>query len=398
MSFTFQIPEKAMLKGPNFIRKVFERGAGIPGFISFGIGNPASEAIPVKAIQEAFDYVVNNNPIELLQYGPMAGDAKLAQQTVDRLITVRHMPSEGQQLLISIGAGQDLGLVPRTLCEAGDEVYMDAYTFTNGITAVRNVGAKAIGIPMDDKGMIPEALAERAKSGKGRYIYLIPNFQNPTGITMPLERRKEIYAVAAKYNLFIYEDDPYGEIRFTDYSVPTFKEMDTDNRVIYAGSYSKTLSAGLRVGFLYGPKQAIEAIQALKNNSDGQMPLVTQRVVSRLLDVLDYDAQIQHVAKVYKEKADLMMATFREHGSDKVHFVEPTGGMFLWMTMPEGVDCDAFFEACMEHKVGIVPGAAFAADGVPAGQSFRFSFTYPSKEDIVKGMTIVGQLTKEFVK
>ncbi|WP_251440731.1 PLP-dependent aminotransferase family protein [Veillonella intestinalis] len=398
MSFTFQIPEKAMLKGPNFIRKVFERGAGIPGFISFGIGNPASEAIPVKAIQEAFDYVVNNNPIELLQYGPMAGDAKLAQQTVDRLITVRHMPSEGQQLLISIGAGQDLGLVPRTLCEAGDEVYMDAYTFTNGITAVRNVGAKAIGIPMDDKGMIPEALAERAKSGKGRYIYLIPNFQNPTGITMPLERRKEIYAVAAKYNLFIYEDDPYGEISFTDYSVPTFKEMDTDNRVIYAGSYSKTLSAGLRVGFLYGPKQAIEAIQALKNNSDGQMPLVTQRVVSRLLDVLDYDAQIQHVAKVYKEKADLMMATFREHGSDKIHFVEPTGGMFLWMTMPEGVDCDAFFEACMEHKVGIVPGAAFAADGVPAGQSFRFSFTYPSKEDIVKGMTIVGQLTKEFVK
>lgn len=398
MSFTFQIPEKATLKGPNFIRKVFERGAGIPGFISFGIGNPASEAIPVKAIQEAFDYVVNSKPIELLQYGPMAGDATLAEQTIERLITVRHMPREGQQLLISIGAGQDLGLVPRTLCEAGDEVYMDAYTFTNGITAVRNVGAKPIGIAMDKDGMIPEALEEKAKSGKGKYIYLIPNFQNPTGITMPLERRKAIYAVAAKYNLFIYEDDPYGEIRFTDYSVPTFKELDTDNRVIYAGSYSKTLSAGLRVGFLYGPKQAIEAIQALKNNSDGQMPLVTQRVVSRLLEVLDYDAQIQQVANVYKEKAELMMATFREHGSDKVHFVEPTGGMFLWMTMPDSVDCDAFFEACMAHKVGIVPGAAFAADGVPAGQSFRFSFTYPSKEDIVKGMTIVGQLTKEFVK
>lgn len=398
MSFTFQIPDKATLKGPNFIRKVFERGAGILGFISFGIGNPASEAIPVKAIQEAFDYVVNSKPIELLQYGPMAGDAKLAEQTVERLITVRHMPKEGQQLLISIGAGQDLGLVPRTLCEAGDEVYMDAYTFTNGITAVRNVGAKAIGIPMDDEGMLPEALEERAKSGKGKYIYLIPNFQNPTGITMPLERRKAIYAVAAKYNLFIYEDDPYGEIRFTDHVVPTFKELDVDNRVIYAGSYSKTLSAGLRVGFLYGPKQAIEAIQALKNNCDGQMPLVTQRVVSRLLDVLDYDAQIQHVAKVYKEKADLMMATFRTHGSDKVKFVEPTGGMFLWMTMPDEVDCEAFFEACMEHKVGIVPGAAFAADGVPAGKSFRFSFTYPSKEDIVKGMTMVGQLTKEFIK
>ena len=386
------------MKGPNFIRKVFERGAGIPGFISFGIGNPASEAIPVEAIQEAFDHVVHTNPIEILQYGPMAGDARLAEQTVERLVKVRHMPTEGQQILISIGAGQDLGLVPRTLCEPGDEVFMDAYSFTSGINAVRNVGAKAVGIAMDDFGMIPEALEEQAKKGKGKYIYLIPNFQNPTGITMPLERRKAIYAIAAKYNLFIYEDDPYGEIRFTDNIVPTFKEMDTDNRVIYAGSYSKTLSAGLRVGFLYGPKQAIDAIQALKNNQDGQMPLVTQRVVSRLLDVIDYDAQIKHVSTVYKEKADLMMQTLRMHGSDKVHFVEPTGGMFLWLTMPDGVDCDAFFEACMEHKVGIVPGAAFAADGVPAGQSFRFSFTFPSKEQIVAGMTIVGQLTKSFIK
>lgn len=398
MSFTFQIPDRAVMKGPNFIRKVFERGAGIPGFISFGIGNPASEAIPVEQIQEAFDHVVHTNPIEILQYGPMAGDAHLAEQTVERLVKVRHMPTKGQQILISIGAGQDLGLVPRILCEPGDEVFMDAYSFTSGINAVRNVGAEAVGIAMDDFGMIPEALEEAAKKGKGKYIYLIPNFQNPTGITMPLERRKAIYAIAAKYNLFIYEDDPYGEIRFTDTIVPTFKEMDTDNRVIYAGSYSKTLSAGLRVGFLYGPKQAIDAIQALKNNQDGQMPLVTQRVISRLLDVIDYDAQIKKVSTVYKEKADLMMATLRAHGSDKVHFVEPTGGMFLWLTMPDGVDCDAFFEACMEHKVGIVPGAAFAADGVPAGQSFRFSFTFPSKEQIVQGMSIVGELTKTFIK
>ncbi len=398
MSFTFQIPDRAVMKGPNFIRKVFERGAGIPGFISFGIGNPASEAIPVEQIQEAFDHVVHTNPIEILQYGPMAGDAHLAEQTVERLVKVRHMPTKGQQILISIGAGQDLGLVPRTLCEPGDEVFMDAYSFTSGINAVRNVGAEAVGIAMDDFGMIPEALEEAAKKGKGKYIYLIPNFQNPTGITMPLERRKAIYAIAAKYNLFIYEDDPYGEIRFTDTIVPTFKEMDTDNRVIYAGSYSKTLSAGLRVGFLYGPKQAIDAIQALKNNQDGQMPLVTQRVISRLLDVIDYDAQIKKVSTVYKEKADLMMATLRAHGSDKVHFVEPTGGMFLWLTMPDGVDCDAFFEACMEHNVGIVPGAAFAADGVPAGQSFRFSFTFPSKEQIVQGMSIVGELTKTFIK
>lgn len=399
MKFTYSLPEKAMLKGPNFIREVFERGASIPGFISFGIGNPASEAIPVEAIQEAFDHVVHNNPIEILQYGPMTGDARLREQTIERLTTVRNMPREGQQLLLSIGAGQDLGLVPRTLCNPGDEVYMDTYTFTSAIGAVRNIGAVPVAVGGDEFGMSPDALREAIKKshGKGRYIYLIPNFQNPTGLTMPLERRKEIYEVASQYGLFIFEDDPYGEIRFTESAVPTFKSFDTEDRVIYAGSYSKTLSAGLRVGYLYGPEQVIEAIQRLKNSSDGQMPLVTQRVISYLLEHIDYNAQIRNVSRIYKNKADIMLDTFRAHGSKEVSFIEPTGGMFIWMTMPDFVDCDAFFERCMEHKVGIVKGAAFATDVSIVCQSFRLSFTFPSVEQIKEGMEIVGRLSKEII-
>ena len=392
----FALPDRSISKGPNFIRDVFERGAGIPGFISFGIGNPTGEVVPVEEIQAAFDHIVHTNPLEILQYGPMQGDAKLAEQTLQRLVEVHHMPTEHQQLLLSIGAGQDLGLVPRTVCDAGDEVYMDAYTFTSAINAVRSVGAKAVGIPTDGDGMIPEALEEAAKSGKGKYIYLIPNFQNPTGITMPLERRKAIYEIAKAYDLFIYEDDPYGEIRFAGERVPTFKEMDTDNRVLYAGSYSKTISAGLRVGFLYGPSEVIQAIQVMKNNCDGQMPLVTQRVVSHLLEHIDYDEQIQKVCKVYQEKCRVMLDTFREYGSSKVHLTEPTGGMFVWMTLPDHVDCDAFFEEAITRKVGIVKSGAFAADGVPYGQHFRLSYTVPSIDDIRKGMQIIGELTREY--
>ncbi len=393
---SFSIPERSRLKGPNFIRQVFERGAGIPGFISFGIGNPAPEAIPVEVIQVAFDNIIHNNPMQLLQYGPMQGDAHLAEQTVDRLVNTHHINPEGQEILISIGAGQLLGLVPRTVCEPGDEVYMDAYTFTSGINAVRNTGAIAKGIAMDQDGMIPEALEEATKSGKGKYIYLIPNYQNPTGITMPLERRKAIYEVASKYDLFIYEDDPYGEIRFAGEYVPTFKSFDTENRVLYAGSYSKTLSAGLRVGFLYGPKEVIDTIQVLKNNCDGQMPLVTQRVVSTVLDTVNYDEQIENVRTVYKMKCDAMLETFRAFASSKVTITEPTGGMFAWMTMPDDVDCDVFFEAAMDKNVGIVRGGAFAADGVEYGQSFRLSYTVPTVEEIKKGMEILGNLTKEF--
>ena len=326
----------------------------------------------------------------------MQGDAHLAELTLERLVQTHKMNSEGQGLIISNGAGQLLGLVPITVLEPGDEVYMDEFTFTSAINSVRNMGGKAIGIKTDEYGMIPGELEKAAQSGKGKYIYLIPNFQNPTGITMPLERRKEIYAIASKYDLFIYEDDPYGEIRFAGEYIPTFKSFDTEDRVLYAGSYSKTLSAGLRVGFLFGPTKVIEAIQALKNNTAGQMPLVTQKVVAKVLDTIDYDAHLDNVRKVYKMKCEALLNAFEKYASSKVHLTQPTGGMFAWMTMPEDVDCDVFFETCMDRNVGIIKCGAFAADGAGEGHAFRLSYTVPTVEEITKGMEILGGLTKEF--
>lgn len=393
---SFSIPAKAKLKGANFIREVFERGAGIPGFISFGIGNPAAEAIPVALIQKTFKDIIDEHPLELLQYGPMIGDGHLMELTQKRLVEKKGFNPEGQAMLLSNGAGQLLGLVPRSLCDDGDEVYMDEFTFTNGINAVRNAGAKAVGIPMDQDGMIPEALAEAAKSGKGKYIYLIPNFHNPTGITMPEERRRAIYQVACQYDLLIYEDDPYGEIQFAGQSQAPFKSFDVENRVLYVGSYSKTLSAGLRVGFMFGPQEVVNTIQAIKNSSDGQMPLITQKVIARILDTVDYDQQIANVRRVYKEKCHAMMDVFRKEASSKVTITEPTGGMFAWMTLPEGVDCDAFFEACMDKKVGIITSAAFAVDDHKPGRSFRLSYTVPTIPVIEEGMHLLCQVTKEF--
>ena len=393
---SFSLPERVTLKGPNFIREVFERGVGVEGFISFGIGNPAPEAIPVEVIEQAFDEVVHSNPMSLLQYGPMQGDARLAELTLERLVKTHKMSPEGQGLIISNGAGQLLGLVPITVLEPGDEVYMDEFTFTSAINSVRNMGGKALGIKTDEHGMIPSELEKAAQSGKGKYIYLIPNFQNPTGITMPLERRKEIYAIASKYDLFIYEDDPYGEIRFAGEYIPTFKSFDSEDRVLYAGSYSKTLSAGLRVGFLFGPAKVIEAIQALKNNTAGQMPLVTQKVVAKVLDTIDYDEHLDNVRKVYKTKCDALLKAFDKYASSKVHLTQPTGGMFAWMTMPAEVNCDDFFEACMDRNVGIIKCGAFAADNAGEGHAFRLSYTVPTVEEITKGMEILGALTKEF--
>ncbi len=392
----YTLPPKATAQKGSFIREIFERGQGIPGFISFGIGNPASEAIPVKIIQQAFAEVVNNQPLDILQYGPMVGSTRLAEQIVERLVTKKNMPKEGQGILISSGSGHCLGLVPRTLCSEGDEVFMDEYTFTNGISAPKSAGAVPVAVAMDDDGMIPEALEEAAKSGKGKYIYLIPNFQNPTGITMSEERRRAIYEVAKKHNLFIYEDDPYGELRFTDTIIPSFKEMDTEDLVLYAGSFSKTLSAGLRVGFLYGPEAIINAIQSIKSASDGQMPMVTQLVVSKVLDTIDYDEHLKQVSSVYKEKYDIMSAALNSYASNKIKLTNVQGGMFTWMTLPDHVDPDAFFNACMDAKVGIITSAAFSTKGLTTGNSFRLSFSYPTKEKIEEGARILGEVTKRF--
>ena len=204
----------------------------------------------------------------------------------NRLVKDKGCAPEGNRVILLSGSGKGLSLIARTMCQEGDEAYCDAFCFMNATANMRNVGAAAVGIPGDDQGMIPEALEERARSGKGKYIYLIPNFHNPMGITIPLQRRKDLYAVACKYDLVIYEDDPYGDIRFAGEPVPAFKSLDTDNRVVYAGSFSKTLSAGLRAGYLYAPEGLAGYLAAVKT-ADGQEPLLNQQDYAKAFTYLD---------------------------------------------------------------------------------------------------------------
>ena len=236
----YRFPEKVMGKRDSMIREIAEKGRTIPGFLSFALGNPASESIPVERLQQCAARVFAEDPMSVLQYGPMEGDQKLAAWIRNRLTGVKKLPEEGQRLLLLTGSGKALGLVPRTLCAEGDRAFCDAFTFPNSFNSVKNVGGVPIGIPMDEKGMIPEALEREAAKGGGKYLYLIPNFQNPTGMTMPLDRRKELYEVARKYDLIIYEDDPYGEIRFAGEPVFPIKSLDKDGRVPV--SYTHLLS------------------------------------------------------------------------------------------------------------------------------------------------------------
>ena len=392
----YHFPEKVMGSQTSLIRDVAEKGRQIPGFISFALGNPAAESIPVALLQECAREVFEESPMGVLQYGPMTGDPKLLKWVEERVVAYKGAAREGNKGLLLTGSGKALGLVPRTLCAEGDEAYCDAFTFPNGFNSIRNVGAKAVGICGDEDGMLPDALAEAAKSGKGRYIYLIPNFQNPSGRTMSLARRKEIYEVAQRYDLIIYEDDPYGDIRFAGEEVPTFKSMDTDGRVLYVGSFSKTLSAGLRVGFVYGAEELIGKISKVKS-ADGQDPLFNQMIITKCLEKMDFDAHLKEISAVYGRKCKLMLDAMKEYCSPKCHIVEPEGGMFIWVEIPENVDINSLSDAAIKAGVGIVKSEAFATDPSTPGHAFRLNFSASKDEDIVRGIQILGRVTKEYL-
>lgn len=392
----YRIPEKSKKSMPSLIRAVADRGATIPGYLSLGLGNPASEAIPVDIINEAMVDVMKEDPMKILQYGPAVGYEPLREFTKERLIKVKNLPDKGQELLMMCGSGQGLSLFPRTLCEEGDEVYTDQYSFTNALNGIRNSGAELVGIMMDEYGMIPKALEEKAKSGKGKYIYLIPNFQNPTGITMPLERRKKIYEIACKYDLLIYEDDPYGELRFAGEEVPAIKTFDSEDRVFYAGSYSKILSAGLRVGYLYGNSEVIKILQNAKNGSEGQsLPIVTQMILSKTIDRLDMAEHIKKLQKIYGRKCKVMIDKLRTTCAPDVKIYEPDGGMFVWLELPERINVDDFTEKCMQNAVGVVKSLGFAADYNHPGNCVRLNYTFLDDDKLSKAVETVGRMTRE---
>lgn len=391
----FQFPKKVTGSQGSLIRDIAEKGKTIPEFVSFAIGNPAKESIPTELLQECVSEIFTEDPMAVFQYGPMVGEASLAAWIKNRVVTTKGCAAENNKVLLLAGSGKALGLVPRTLLDNGDEAYCDAYTFPNSFNSIKNVGGVPVAIPMDEQGMIPEALEKAAQSGKGKYVYLIPNFQNPTGATMPLSRRKELYDVACKYNLIIYEDDPYGEIRFKGEQVPTIKSIDTENRVLYVGSFSKTLSAGLRVGFVYGPDAVIQIMGKVKS-ADGQDPVYNQKIIMRCLEKMDYDEHLKKISQIYGAKCKLMLDGLKEHCSKAVNIIEPEGGMFIWVNIPEQIDINAMSDAALAAGVGVVKSEAFATDGNKPGHGFRLNFSAPTDEAIVKGTRIFGEITKQF--
>ena len=368
-----------------------------PEVISFAAGNPAPEAFPVEDVKRISKDILEKNPILALQYSVTEGYTPLRDVLKERMKEQGNFNHDTDELIITSGAQQSNELAAKVLCNEGDTIICEAPSFIGSLNAFKSYNVNLVGVELDDDGINIEKLEKTIKSNKNtKLIYLIPNFQNPTGLTMSLEKRKMVYELAEKYDVFVLEDNPYGDIRFAGEDIQSIKSMDKSGRVIYSGTFSKVLAPGIRVGYCSAPKEIISKIIVCKQVSDVHTNIWAQILAERFLSTCDMENHLKDIRKIYKHKCELMLSEIEKNFSSKVKYTKPEGGLFIWCTLPSDCDMMGFCKrAVSEFKVAVVPGTAFTVNETDKTTSFRLNFSTPTDEQIVKGCELIGELSRE---
>lgn len=367
-----------------------------PEVISFAAGNPAPEAFPVEDINRISEEIFKEDPILALQYSLTEGYPKLREQLKERMQREGNFDPERDELIITSGAQQANELTAKVLCDEGDTLVCEAPSFIGSLNAFKSYNVDLCGIELQNDGINVDELEKTLKEKRVKLIYLIPNFQNPTGLTMSLEKREKVYALAKQYGAVILEDNPYGDLRFAGENVRSVKSMDKDGIVVYSGTFSKVLAPGIRVGYVSGPKEIISKIVVCKQVSDVHTNIWAQVLASKFLEQCDMDKHLASLRKIYKKKCNLMLDEINKNFSSKIKCTKPEGGLFIWCTLPDDCDMMQFCNrAVQEYKVALVPGSAFMVNESDKTTSFRVNFSTPTDDQIVKGCELVGKLSKE---
>ena len=391
----YRISDKFVSLKPSAIREIF-KSLGTPGSISFAAGNPNPDSFPVADMRRFADEIFSSDPVTALQYGITEGYTPLRKLVADRLKRVYNIGAPDDDLIIVTGGQQGIELTCKVMCNEDDTVVCENPSFIGALNAFRSLGANLRGVPLTDRGIDPEKLEEVLKSDpKVKFLYTIPTFQNPAGITADFETRKAVLALAEKYDILILEDNPYGDLRFSGEDVPTYKSMDRDGRVIYCGSFSKVLSSGMRIGFLCANKDILSKIVVAKQVEDVHTNVFFQMVCAKYLSECDLEAHIAGIREMYRHKAGLMIAALEENMPASVSFTRPEGGIFLWCSLPEGKSLDEFVKRAGEKNVFVVPGTAFTADPAEPSRSFRLNYSMPTDEEIVRGIKILADIARD---
>ena len=370
-----------------------------PEVISFAAGNPAPEAFPKEELAEISADLLKNDPILALQYSVTEGYTPLRDFLKVWMTEKGCFHKEFDELIITSGGQQANELSCKVLLNEGDTLICESPSFIGSLNAFRSYNVNLVGVDMEDDGINIEKLENALKTEKNvKILYLIPNFQNPTGRTMSLAKRKAVYQLACKYDFIILEDDPYGELRFAGENVPTIKSMDTEGRVIYSSTFSKLISPGFRTGFVSAPAPIIQKIVVCKQVSDVHSNIWAQVLCHRFMTTIDRQAHLEKLRGIYREKCELMCGYIDNEFSKKVTYVKPQGGLFIWCTLPDDCDMNAFCtKAVQDYKIAIVPGNSFNIKESDVSHSFRLNYSTPTNEQIKKGMEILARMTREML-
>ena len=392
------LSERVKTLKPSAIREIFKYAAD-PTVVSLSAGNPAPEAFPVKAIAEISAKIFENEPIAALQYSVTEGYAPLRKAVAERMKSRYNIGTDNDDIIITSGAQQVMDLITKSTVNEGDTVICEAPSFIGSLNSFRSYNARLCGIPLESDGMNLEALESALKNEKNvRFIYIICNFQNPSGVTTSLEKRKAIYELAKKYGVMILEDDPYGELRISGENVPPIKSFDEDGIVVYAGSFSKVLSPGMRLGYVVAPKPVVQKMVVCKQGEDVHTNVWAQMVAHKFMTEYDFKAHLKGLREIYRKKANFCMNLLDKYlVPNKISYQRIEGGLFIWCRLPEGVDMPDFCKQAVLRKVCVVPGNAFLTDESEQCSSFRINFSTPTDEQLEKGIRILGELAKEIL-
>lgn len=380
---------------PSAIREIF-KSLTDPTIISFAAGNPNPLSFPVEALAKLSADIFASDAAYALQYGITEGYAPLRESIAARIYEKFGIGREFDQTIVTTGGQQGIELACKAFCNEGDAVICENPSFIGALNAFRSNGARTIGVPLRADGIDLTVLEETLRTEKkAKLLYLIPTFQNPSGITSTLENRRAVYALAKKYGVVILEDNPYGELRFAGEDVPTYKSYDTDGLVIYCSSFSKILSSGMRIGFVNAPAEIIAKMVVAKQVEDVHTNLFAQMLCHRYMAEYDMDAHVAMIRELYRDKAGRMLAALDAEMPQSVAYTRPEGGLFLWCTLPDGRDAAPFVKKFLENKVAVVPGSAFMCVENAPSDSFRLNYSMPSDEDIDRGVAILGKVLRE---
>ncbi|MGM5631643.1 PLP-dependent aminotransferase family protein [Apibacter raozihei] len=368
-----------------------------PEIISFAGGLPAPELFPVQEIMEVSRIVLEESGSKALQYSTTEGYKPLREWIASRMNHKLNTSFDADNILITHGSQQALDLTGKVFLDEGDVVVCESPTYLAAISAFKAYGCIFEEVETDEQGMIMEDLERILQNTQNvKIIYIIPDFQNPTGKTWSQEKRKKLAEYAEKYGVMVIEDNPYGELRFEGESFPSVKSFDLDNNVLCTGTFSKIFCPGFRIAWIAGNHEIIKKYVLVKQGADLQCNTFAQMQIYKYLQTYNIDQHIEKIKDLYRKRRDLAIQIMEESFPEGVSFTKPSGGLFLWIELPKDIDAKEVLKKCIEKKLAFVPGGAFFPN-TQKENTLRINFSNMPEDRIKKGLTILGEVIKEFI-